>query len=102
MAAIGLLIRIPIIGNDVWPSLFFYRNYWPVTDNSTNVMTAHFWSLSLEEQFYLALSPVLVLVGRKWALRIAIAGAYGVRHLPDSRIGPSITGRSRLPRGGTR
>jgi len=75
VAVLCLVIRMPIIGSDAWASLFFYRNYWPVTDNSANVLTAHFWSLSLEEQFYLAWPPVLLFAGKKWALRIAVAGA---------------------------
>jgi len=75
VAVLGFLIHMPIIGSDAWASVFSYRNYWPITDNSTNVFTAHFWSLSLEEQFYLAWPPVLVLAGKKWTLRIAIAGA---------------------------
>ena len=95
VALLGLAIRMPIIGSDAWASVFFYRNYWPTTDNSTNVFTAHFWSLSLEEQFYLAWPPVLLLAGRKWSLRIAVAGAAACaifRYLNWAySIGPSRT-----------
>jgi peptidoglycan/LPS O-acetylase OafA/YrhL len=72
---LGQVIRMPIIGNDIWPSLLFFRNYTPTADNCTTVFTVHFWSLSLEEQFYLAWPPVLFFAGRKWGLRIAGAGA---------------------------
>jgi peptidoglycan/LPS O-acetylase OafA/YrhL len=49
--------------------LFFYRNYVPET--SLNTCTEHFWSLSLEEQFYLLWPPILVLFGSKKSALVA-------------------------------
>jgi peptidoglycan/LPS O-acetylase OafA/YrhL len=71
---LALVVRRPLIGSDAWPCLFFFRNYSPATETPSNMLTYHFWSLSLEEQFYLAWPPVLVLVGRKWGPRVAAAG----------------------------
>ena len=63
--------------NLLWPHelracLFFYRNYF-----GGNVIspTAHFWSLSLEEQFYVAWPPLLLAAGQlraRWLLIAAL------------------------------
>lgn len=55
-------------------SLFFYRNF---TGTAFGSSTWHFWSLSLEEQFYLAWPPVLFLAGMRrsrWIAVLAICG----------------------------
>jgi peptidoglycan/LPS O-acetylase OafA/YrhL len=64
------------IGGDLWSCLFFFRNYIPET--TANTCTEHFWSLSLEEQFYLAWPPILVLLGRRRAAYAAGAMAIGL------------------------
>ncbi|HEX3892102.1 MAG TPA: acyltransferase [Terracidiphilus sp.] len=75
---LGLLsafTHLKALGNDIWSCLFFFRNYVPET--TANTCTEHFWSLSLEEQFYLAWPPVLVLLGQRrsaWAAGIATLG----------------------------
>ena len=63
LAAAGLIV---LEWRDVAGPAFFYANYQPV--KSWN--TGHYWSLSLEEHFYLLWPPVLVLMGRdraRWA-----------------------------------
>jgi len=55
-------------------SLFFYRNF--IEGDPGN--TGHFWSLSIEEQFYFVWPWVLLLCKRKRAFWVAVAGAAGV------------------------
>lgn len=61
-----------IAGKDTLASLLFFRNYIP--ENGLNGLTSHFWSLSIEEQFYLAW-PLTLGLFRRSALRLAIAAA---------------------------
>lgn len=65
LALLTAFTRMKAIGNDAWACLLFFRNY--VGETTANTCTEHFWSLSLEEQFYLAWPPILALLGRRWA-----------------------------------
>jgi peptidoglycan/LPS O-acetylase OafA/YrhL len=69
LGTLATFTHLKTLGNDVWSCLFFFRNYIPET--TTNTCTEHFWSLSLEEQFYLAWPPVLALLGRRRAVLAA-------------------------------
>ena len=69
--------RVPPTRFDVVSALLFFRNYAPA---ATSWTLEHFWSLSVEEQFYLLWPPILLLclragnrAGRRLAGRIAIA-----------------------------
>jgi peptidoglycan/LPS O-acetylase OafA/YrhL len=76
LGALALFTHLKAIGNDVWSCLFFFRNYIPET--TANTCTEHFWSLSLEEQFYLAWPPILALLGRRRAALVAGALTIGL------------------------
>ncbi|WP_263366834.1 acyltransferase family protein [Edaphobacter bradus] len=83
VALFGLAFKLHIIGEDVWACLFFFRNYLP--EQSANAMTSHFWSLSIEEQFYLVWPFLLFLAGKRKAfwigLSVALAcAAYRFHH----------------------
>ncbi len=67
--------RMQTIGGDIWGCLLFFRNY--LGETTSNTCTLHFWSLSLEEQFYLLWPPLLVLIGRRNALAAAVGGGDG-------------------------
>ncbi len=75
-----LLVRraVPIVSvREVVSCLFFFRNFLGsgTAEHPTSLYTFHFWSLSLEEQFYLVWPCLLFLAGRRNALWIAIGGA---------------------------
>ena len=52
--------------------LFFFRNY----VESAGQYTPHMWSLSIEEQFYLFWPGLLLLIGSRRAIWLAVAGAF--------------------------
>jgi peptidoglycan/LPS O-acetylase OafA/YrhL len=75
LPVVGLLLHTRVIGHEVWACLFFYRNYFPLAENAHNAFTSHFWSLSLEEQFYLFWPALLIFAGKRWSFAIAVVGA---------------------------
>jgi peptidoglycan/LPS O-acetylase OafA/YrhL len=56
------LTPFKVCGIDIWACLLLFRNY--VMETSRITCTEHFWSLSMEEQFYLFWPAMLVLFGR--------------------------------------
>jgi peptidoglycan/LPS O-acetylase OafA/YrhL len=56
-------------------ALFFFRNY-QYAAHPRGIYTAHFWSLSIEEHFYLFWPVLLLRGGNKRAVWIAAAGAW--------------------------
>jgi peptidoglycan/LPS O-acetylase OafA/YrhL len=67
---LGRLSLIPCTGAEVLACMGFFRNYatW-----ATGWYTAHFWSLSVEEHFYLVWPTIFVLTGRTRAKWVAPA-----------------------------
>lgn len=74
LSIVGIVLHTKVIGSDAWSCLFFVRNYIPNYEIASNMRTGHFWSLSIEEQFYLAWPPLLKLLGRKRSLGLAGTG----------------------------
>jgi peptidoglycan/LPS O-acetylase OafA/YrhL len=62
LAIAGILKLVPSPWIDWAGAAMFFRNYLPVT--SAGWYSAHFWSLSMEEHFYLVIPGLLVLITR--------------------------------------
>jgi peptidoglycan/LPS O-acetylase OafA/YrhL len=80
VSCLASLRPLPNIGkSELFAVLFFYRNYVEGT-----WYTAHFWSLAVEEHFYLFAPLFILLLDRKWAIRsalILIAACIGIRYV---------------------
>ncbi len=65
--------------SEIVASLFFWRNYLFVPDTHalSGWFTGHFWSLSVEEHFYVIWPILIHFAGRKRGLYIALLGAAG-------------------------
>jgi len=75
VALLGALGLLPVIWSEFVAATLFYRNYLPVIlgSNGAGFFTSHYWSLGVEEHFYLFWPALLLLAGRKRALPVAIA-----------------------------
>ena len=77
LAAAGL---IAVSKADLWRAALFYSNYAP----PSSWFVGHFWSLAIEEHFYLLWPPILVIVGRRravWACATLIVVSLVWRYL---------------------
>lgn len=91
--------------SDILPSLFFVNNWWQIFNNVSyfNALgdpspLTHFWSLAIEEQFYLIWPPVLLLltrlgagrpVVRRTVLVLALVSAGAMAVLYNPAVDPS-------------
>ncbi len=80
IGALGVLGLLPVIDREFLAAVFFYRNYLPpvLGAHGAGYFTAHYWSLAVEEHFYLLWPALLLLAGGRRALWIAVAIAIGV------------------------
>lgn len=80
LIVVGLLAMggiLPVTNREWLSSVLFWRNYLPGSAD-LNWYTGHFWSLAIEEHFYLLWPGILLLCGRRKALRLGIVMALGV------------------------
>lgn len=79
IAMLGSLRAIPVNSKDFLSCLFFYRNYRPLGMSlAGGFYTAHFWSLAIEEHFYIFWPTLLLLVKPKRIGVVAIVLAFAV------------------------
>lgn len=74
---------------DIVAALLFFRNY--VDLSGGHELTGHFWSLSIEEQFYLVWPAVLIALPARVAVALLAVGAMAVatlRFFVSTRGGP--------------
>jgi peptidoglycan/LPS O-acetylase OafA/YrhL len=81
IGTMGLLGWIHISRGEWLGSLFFYRNYaslWGrhLVDRNASWFTGHFWSLSVEEHFYLILPTLLIFTPKR--LRVLVLSILAV------------------------
>jgi peptidoglycan/LPS O-acetylase OafA/YrhL len=73
ICAAGLFAGLAVNYGNLPSCLLFYRNYMPLgIDLAGGFYTAHFWSLAVEEHFYLMWPLLLVLLKPKRASQVAL------------------------------
>ncbi len=80
---------VPLSGRDALACLFFFRNYLPYETVSLPYQTNHFWSLAVEEHFYLVWPMLVALWGTRrlrWAAPL-LALAVALWRWADTRYG---------------
>jgi peptidoglycan/LPS O-acetylase OafA/YrhL len=98
LCALSGFMNLEIRPSQIAGSLFFFRNY-QYAAHSEGVYTAHFWSLSIEEHFYLLWPVLLLRFGNKRGAWIAGIGAllcatwrfYDYTH-PNGPLGQMLPG----------
>lgn len=83
LAVVGVLGAVAVIemsSREWWACIFFFRNYLPpdVITRGWGGYTIHYWSLAVEEHFYLLWPGILVLLGPRRAKWAALGGAVMV------------------------
>jgi peptidoglycan/LPS O-acetylase OafA/YrhL len=79
---LGTIASLVVVGSirTTWPDVFYagsflwnYKGLWSTGTDNHSWYLGHFWSLCLEEQFYLLWPPILLLLGVQRACYAAVA-----------------------------
>jgi peptidoglycan/LPS O-acetylase OafA/YrhL len=73
VALLGALGLLPVVREELAAAAFFFRNYLPpiLGAHGAGFFTSHYWSLGVEEHFYLFWPALLLFAGRKRVLPVA-------------------------------
>jgi peptidoglycan/LPS O-acetylase OafA/YrhL len=99
MLALAFARQIFVSKAELAGSLFFFRNY---VAPEAGFYTAHFWSLSLEEQFYLVWPTLLIgllALPRRWSAICAVILAVVIAAWRQVSVVLVITAHGHLPSG---
>jgi len=93
-----------------WAFVLYLSNIWMAPQASCHYLLCHFWSLAVEEQFYVLLAPLLLYVPSRWHLGIvasvfalgtaSLFSAPGLGLTPHEQYWLSTTNFSLLSAGG--
>jgi peptidoglycan/LPS O-acetylase OafA/YrhL len=94
ICVLSFFVNLEIKPSQIIASLFFFRNY-QLAAHPGGFATGHFWSLSIEEHFYLFWPALLFWLGNKRSLRVAMIGAYlcAIWRVYDHTFPHSLIGR---------
>ena len=75
---VAFLGYIAVDRREFWATVFFWRNYLPIRwiHRGWGGYTVHYWSLAVEEHFYLVWPILLVATGKRKARVVALALAF--------------------------
>ena len=69
-----IILNTEFIGNDFWWHFFYGSNFYFWNKGSFGGSLSHFWSLSVEEQFYLIWPAIILMINQKHITRLLIGG----------------------------
>ena len=70
---VWIYVRDQEMPNGLWSYIIYVANLWQIKNGTCDMMLCHFWSLSIEEQFYVFLAPLLLYIAFAHHIKILLA-----------------------------
>jgi peptidoglycan/LPS O-acetylase OafA/YrhL len=99
ITVLALARQILVSRAELTASLFFFRNY---LSPESGFYTGHFWSLSLEEQFYIVWPTLLLgllVLPRRWPVAVTVLLAVGIAVWRHASVTLALMLHGQLARG---